>query len=105
MNENRIYWDLFIIILAIYNSFALPMEIAFKPPWLMTQANSIFNTIIDCCFGIDILITFRTTYICSTTGSEIVEGLQIAKNYLSGKFIIDLLSTIPFDKVEKVFES
>ena len=99
MNENLIYWDFLIILLAIYNSFALPMEIAFKPPWLMTSSNYIVNTIIDCLFAIDILISFRTTYLSSDTGAEIVEGMQIAKNYLYGRFSIDLLATIPFDKM------
>ena len=73
-NENRIYWDFIIIILAIYNSLALPMEVAFKPPWLMTGANYTLNTLIDCLFGIDILITLRTTYVCPSTGAEIIEG-------------------------------
>ena len=100
LNDNRIYWDFFIILLAIYNSLALPMEIAFKPPWLMTSVNYTLNTIIDCLFAIDIIIIFRTTYVCPSTGAEIIEGKQIAKNYLSGRFIIDLLSTIPFDKIQ-----
>ena len=99
MNENRIYWDLFIIILSIYNSLALPMEIAFKPPWLLTSANDTFNNFIDFCFAIDILISFRTTYLCAQTGAEIVDGFQIAKNYCCGRFTLDLLSTIPFDKI------
>jgi potassium channel len=99
LNENRIYWDFFIILLAIYNSLALPMEIAFKPPWLMTGFNYSLNTLIDCLFGIDILITFRTTYVCPSTGAEVITGMEIAKNYLSGRFMIDLLSTIPFEKI------
>ena len=99
MNQNRIYWDFFIILLAIFNSIALPMEIAFKPPWLMTKLFYIINTFIDCLFGIDILISFRTTYMCSDTGQEITKGCKIAKNYFLGRFSFDLLSTIPFDKI------
>jgi hypothetical protein len=75
------------------------MEIAFKPFWLMTNVNHTANTLIDCIFAIDILISFRTTYVCTDTGAEIISGYQIAKNYVSGRFIIDLLSTIPFDKL------
>ena len=75
------------------------MEIAFKPYWLMTKVNYFANTFIDCIFAIDIIISFRTTYVCSDTGAEIMSGLKIAKNYVSGRFIIDLLSTIPFDKL------
>ena len=104
MNENRIYWDFLIIIFAIYNSFALPMEIAFKPYWLTSKINYIINGVVDVLFAIDILISFRTTYICTDTGAEIVEGCQIAKNYLLGRFSIDLLATIPFDKVQSFYE-
>lgn len=38
MNGNRVYWDFIIILLAVYNAFATPMEVAFKPPWLKSSA-------------------------------------------------------------------
>lgn len=75
------------------------MEIAFKPPWLETNFFKKVNTLIDILFALDIIISFRTTYQCQDTGTEIVSGLKIAKNYLLGRFIIDLVSTIPFDKI------
>ena len=30
-NPNKTYWEVVIIILAIYNSFQIPVEIAFRP--------------------------------------------------------------------------
>jgi hypothetical protein len=60
------------------------------------------NTFIDILFAIDIIISFRTTYQCPDTGNEIVEDLNIAINYFLGRFIIDLVSTIPFDKIESI---
>ena len=104
MNENRVFWDFVIIILAVYNSFALPMEISFRPYWLMNDTTSIVNSVIDLMFAIDILISFRTTYICPDTGAEITGGWEIARNYIRGRFIFDLLSTIPFDKLQKSYE-
>ena len=61
-----------------------------------------FNTCIDFCFFFDILITFRTTYYDQTSGDEVFEKKKIAKNYLRGRFLIDLLSTVPFDNIAKV---
>tara|TARA_B110000285_G_C14821891_1_gene466918 strand:+ start:443 stop:607 length:165 start_codon:yes stop_codon:yes gene_type:complete len=43
------------------------------------------------------LINFRTTYVDAYSGVEEMKGATIAKNYLKGRFLIDLLSTIPFD--------
>ena len=48
-------------------------------------------------FFVDIVMNFRTTYFNAKTGVEIIDKQSIIKNYLLGSFIIDLLSTIPFD--------
>ena len=50
-------------------------------------------------FFIDIVMNFRTTYFNPRTGEEIIDKKMIVMNYLSGHFIIDLLSTIPFDLI------
>ena len=99
MNAARIKWDLFIILLAVYNSICLPLEIAFRPPFIVT--NSFVNSMdlfIDFLFLIDIFISFRTTYIHPISGDEIIESKLIAKNYIAGRFWIDFLSTVPFEK-------
>ena len=56
------------------------------------------DNIIDAMFAIDILISFRTTYIHPISGDEIIEPKLIAMNYLTGRFLIDFFSTIPFEK-------
>ena len=43
------------------------------------------------------MINFRTTYINEQNGSEIRKLKPIAKHYLANSFVIDLVSTIPFD--------
>ena len=89
---------MFIILLAIYNSIAIPLEITFRPKSLETNTAKILNRIIDIFFGLDILISFRTTY-DDSDGNEITDGCMIAKNYFFGRFLIDLMSTIPFDEI------
>lgn len=48
-------------------------------------------------FAIDILCSFRTTYIDIKTGMEVRNLRKLGVEYLKGQFTIDLLATIPFD--------
>lgn len=50
-------------------------------------------------FLLDIFINFRTSFINQYTGEEVLYLCDIAKSYLSGRFWIDLLATIPFDLI------
>jgi len=89
-------WDLGVMILAIWNCVSIPFDVAFEPG--SSLAYTIFDRVIDICFGLDIIFNFRTTYINSKTGFEVVEGKKIALSYLrSGRFFVDLLASIPFE--------
>ena len=94
-------WDVLIIVFSLYNCIELPMEIAYT--WRETHdkyhITERLNNVIDVLFCIDIVMNFRTTYFNSRTGEEIIEKAMIVKNYLTAHFIIDLLSTIPFDLI------
>ena len=96
-------WELIVIILAVYSSIVLPLDIAFKPPSLQDLRITIFNYFIDFMFFIDIVITFRTTQVNLMTGDTISDPKEIARNYLKGKFWIDMLSTIPLDDLLVLF--
>ena len=52
-------------------------------------------------FLLDIIINFRTTFIHSKTGKEVMDLWEIAQNYLKGRFWIDFLATIPLDFAAK----
>lgn len=82
MDPYRIKWDLVIIILAIYNSISIPLEIAFEPPSLRSTYAQVLDTVIDMCFALDILLTFRTTVVHPMTGDEIFDPKKIAKYYI-----------------------
>jgi len=63
----------------------------------------VFDYLVDFCFFLDILFNFRTTYINSKTGTEIISSRRIFINYtFHGRFFIDLLATIPFELVVSV---
>ena len=96
---NTFRWDIIIIVLALYNSITIPLSIAFQEPFLETVGIVIFDSFVDLVFFIDLFINFRTSYISTTTGEEIFDPKMIAKRYIRGRFLLDLLSTIPFDKL------
>lgn len=68
---------------------------------LETTYVAVFNAAVDVVFVLDIFLTFRTTY--NSFGQEIWTPKKIAKNYIKGSFILDLLSVIPFDEISKIF--
>ena len=67
-DKRKMKWDIFIIIIAIYNCFQIPIEIAYEPPEMESTGFFVLNTIIDMCFLLDILIHFRTTFYDLETG-------------------------------------
>ena len=95
----KVRWDVIVIIFALYNSITIPLGIAFEPEQLISTGFTIFDSFVDLCFFIDLFINFRTTYISAINGEEIRDPKKIAFRYLTGRFIIDLISTIPFDKL------
>ena len=98
----RFRWDILIILLALYNSITIPINIAFDPESLNSVGIAIFESFIDLIFFIDIMINFRTSYISTKTGDEIKDPYLIAKRYIiNGRLILDILSSIPFDKLSR----
>lgn len=97
-SQFRLRWDLFIMLLAIYNCISIPFNAAFSPTYNIYY--TIFESMIDVLFGLDVIINFRTSFVHSKTGLEVVEWKPIARNYVfSGRFFIDLLASIPFERL------
>ena len=83
--------------LATFNVFTLPMDVAFQPDSMKGATFTVLNGLVDFCFLLDIIFTFRTTFVDQKTGDEIYDMWKIARIYLKGQFTIDLLSTVPLD--------
>ena len=92
-------WNNFVIIMAIYTSVFIPLQIFYN-----TNGHAAIRgptiTFIDACvdllFLIDIIIKFRTTYLDSKQSIEVREPHLIASKYLRGTFFIDFISSVPF---------
>jgi hypothetical protein len=97
-------WDLYVMLLAIWNCISIPFTVSFDPD--LNTLYKVSETFIDICFGLDIVIAFRTTYVNSKTGFEVVKGRQIAWNYIiTGRFFVDLAASIPFEDIYIVFST
>jgi hypothetical protein len=94
---NRLKWDLFIIFLAIYQALTIPIEISLQPDVLASPFMKTVNGMIDLVFLFDIILNFRTSYVDSINGEEILDPVLISSKYLTElRFYIDVLSTVPF---------
>jgi len=61
-SDFKFRWDILIMLLAIFNCFFVPLQVAFDPPSLNDKKFNIANSIIDFIFLIDIIICFRTIF-------------------------------------------
>jgi hypothetical protein len=94
----RMSWDLLIILLALWNCIYIPIDVSFRPE--KSAGITISDAVIDILFAVDIVINFMTTYVNEKTGITVSNPTRIVKNYLfKGRFFVDLLASIPFDKV------
>ena len=97
-DEYKQRWDYIIILFVIFNSFSVPLDIAFAPKSMKSISFLICMAIIDIAFLLDILICFRTTVI-GDDGREITNGRGIAIYYVKGTFVVDLIAGIPLEQL------
>ena len=104
-NKLRMNWDLFIILLALYNCILIPFNVAFPSAIEQSVGQVLLDRTIDILFGLDLILNFRTTYINPKTNLEVFDQVRIAKNYFySSRFWVDLLASIPFEVFMSVDE-
>ena len=89
-------WDLLMIILLLYTAVVTPFEVAFLSETVPEGLFAI-NRLVDMCFFADIVINFCLAYEMPDEGLWIVTHSRIAGRYMRSWFVIDVVSTIPFD--------
>lgn len=77
----------------------MPYKVAFEDE--SSDAAFIFDLCVDASFLTDIVLTFMSVY-DDGTGKYVTNRRMIAKNYLKGWFTIDLLTSLPFQILEKM---
>ena len=94
MSKRKLIWDGLVVLLAIFNSFAVPLEFVYKDlPNNTTYKN--IDLLITFIFIADIAVAFNTRYI-DVTGEDVRDRNKIASHYMRGDFPIDFISSIPF---------
>lgn len=99
------FWNILMIFLLFYVASWVPVSICFldsNNTGVITPAE-VFDYIVDILFFIDIIINFLSSYEDPVTGLPIISIKKIAKNYLTGWFILDFLAVLPVGLVEKAF--
>jgi|UPI00048FD995 hypothetical protein len=96
-HPRRIQWDYVMAISVIILVMVGPFKIAFYED-LEVNARVLvdaIDSVIDIVFVTDIVVNFLTAYV-TKDNEHITSCEDIARNYVTGWFLIDLLSSIPF---------
>lgn len=97
-NNRYFYWCICTALLSIWSVFSSPFFSAFIVEIAAVEAVMAISIIVDIVFMFDLILNFRTSYINSHTGEEVMHPSSIAFNYLiSGKLFVDMVSSFPYD--------
>ena len=92
-------WNWTIFILTVYTALSAPFDLVFGSLTENYHYVELINLCVDTAFILDIVISFRTTYVGN--GLEVVSnGRMIRQNYLRGWFAIDFISSAPLEIVD-----
>ncbi|MBF0177187.1 MAG: ion transporter [Magnetococcales bacterium] len=89
----RIYWDYIILAAVGWYGVSVPIAIALRldtPQW-----SFILDVVLTVFFVVDIYVNFHTPFL--KDGEQIRDLRAIRKRYLRRRFLIDLISTIPWE--------
>lgn len=95
----KIFWNIVITILLIYTAIFVPYNVAFVEGDEASTANDVLSTTMDILFTIDIFVNFISGYEDDQEGKVVTDMRRIAKTYLSGWFLPDVLACIPFQLI------
>lgn len=87
-------WDIYVCVLIVYSVLTVIYYIGFQID--SKGGQKAFEYFVDCCFGVDILLCFRTAYF-----EDIIlvsDWRKIGKKYTKFWFWLDFLSTFPFEE-------
>ena len=63
-SKGKLRWDFLIILLALWNSISIPLEVAFpEMPFFQHTTYIAFGRIVDVLFAVDLLVNLRVTFI------------------------------------------
>jgi hypothetical protein len=95
----KVAWDAVVMLLVLYTATVVPYVVCFYDE--APQHHVVLDAIVDVCFFIDIILNFFTAI---DVGNGVYETDKriIAKTYLKGWFLIDVVTTVPYQLLEKL---
>lgn len=91
-------WNIILTIILMYTAVIMPYRIAFEPV-IFWDSWTITEFAIDGLFFTDVIINFFCMYFKSS-GQLVTSRRKIAKHYLAGWFLLDLVACMPFSLVD-----
>uniref|UniRef100_A0A8C7CTQ0 Voltage-gated delayed rectifier potassium channel KCNH4 n=1 Tax=Oncorhynchus kisutch TaxID=8019 RepID=A0A8C7CTQ0_ONCKI len=89
-------WDWLILLATFYVAVTVPYNVCFIGDDDLTRSTTVSDIAVEILFIIDIVFSFRTTYV-SKSGQVIFSARLICIHYMTTWFIIDLVAALPFD--------
>lgn len=94
----RLSWDAMAAMLLLMEMIVTPLDMVFYGDTQAPEWVSLFGVLSTSFFFIDILLNFNTGFV--ERERPVMKRWRIFKNYMSGWFWLDLISTIPFDYIQ-----
>ena len=94
----RGFWDSFVLVCAIFNALMIPVTISFMPIWAERSLYGVADNLTNIIFFVDMFIIFNTA-IRDKNSEEVMDRRIIAVNYFKGLFVLDFVSSLPWDQM------
>ena len=98
MDEYKTMWDALIGLLICFSIIVIPIQLAFDS---FNAVNGAQFTSLEYCWDLlfagDILCSFNTAYFSETDDAFVTIRKKITQNYIQTWFIVDVLSSFPFE--------
>ena len=90
----KTFWNIIIIVLLLYTALFVPFKIAFIETNSITMV--VIEYVVDIIFALDIFVNFISATENTVDNTIIYKHKEIAKNYITSWFILDLIACFPF---------
>jgi len=90
----RMAWDMLLMVLLFYVSVSVPYSLGLGSSDILDT----MDRITDCFFCCDLVLNFRTSFV-DRDDTVIFDNYKIAVKYLKSWFLLDFVSSVPFDLV------
>lgn len=91
----KIVWDFLMLICLVITCIKAPLDVVF-----INNQNFVLRHTVDAIFLVDIFIIFNSAYY-NADYDLVQDRKQIATNYIKSWFLIDLLTIVPIDLIQK----